>query len=157
MTAAQREYVLTPAAPSGALRHGLRTPRARKLLEERQRLRDDLVHVVVLVRRQPSAEMNVRCPLRERLVLAVHRRVLRPRDGIVRVPLRAWILVDHARFWMFLAGQVLELRAACIRVLIGIIDNRRILVDRTVDRLEPELERTVRQLAEAEIEELVDR
>src|SRR5688572_28205936 len=80
--------------------------------ESRQRLTYALVHVVVLVRRQPADEVHVRRRLRERLVTGVQRRVLGPRYRVVRVTLSARELAHDRRAVRALAGEVLELGRA---------------------------------------------
>ena len=57
---------------------------------------------------------------------------------------------------MFLPGQVLELGHARVGVVVGIIDHRHRLVERLVERLELELQRSIRQAPESIIEVRVD-
>ena len=104
-----------------------------------------------------AGQRNERCvnspPARDTYV---NGRVLRPRDGIIGISLRTRIFVNHTGARVLLAGQVLELGDACVIVFVRIIDH--------CDRLEPflvkclmlEMQRAIRQFAEAVIEELVD-
>ena len=68
--------------------YAFRAAYPRDLRVQRQRLRDDLIHVVVPIGRQPPDEVDARRPLGEFLILLVERRVLGARDRIVRVALR---------------------------------------------------------------------
>ena len=60
-----------------------------QLADKRERLRHDLIHVVVLVGAQPTDELDAGRDLGQRLVPFVERRVLGARDRIVRSP-SAW-------------------------------------------------------------------
>src|SRR5215217_1229239 len=126
-------------------------------LEDGERLGDDLIHVVVLVRREPPHEVDARHRIGELPVALVQLRVLRLRHGVVRVALGLRILVDDRRLRVLLPRQVLELGDPRVWVLVRVVDDWRRLVNRPVERLEAKLERTVGQLAVAQIEELVDR
>src|SRR3954465_2432516 len=112
-----------------------------QVVEDFQRLGDDLVHVVVLVRRQATNERDFRRFVGQELVSLVELRVLGPRDGVVRIPLCARALADDGRLGVLLPGQVLELGAARVRdVLARIVDDGSGLLDRFVVRLELEFE-----------------
>ena len=132
------------------------TVRRSDAAEERERLPHDLVHVVVLVRREAAHEVDAGRRIGERLVTLVKLPVLGARHRVVRVAFRARELVDDRRLRMLLAGQVLELGHARVGVLVRVVDDRRLLVHRRVVGLEAELERAVRQLPVPIPEELVD-
>ena len=74
----------------------------------RERLRHDLIHVVVLVGREPADEVHAFGGVGELLILAVERGVLRPRNRIVGIAFGARILVDQRGFRVLLPGDVLE-------------------------------------------------
>ena len=98
-------------------------PRCGDPSEHRQRLGDDLVHVVILVRREPPDEVHVGRRVRERLVALVELRVLGSRDRVVRVTLARGELVDDARLRVHLPGQVLELGDPRVLVLVRVVDD----------------------------------
>ena len=129
-------------------------------VEERQRLRHHLVHVVVAVGGQPAHEVDAGCGVGQRLVLLIARRVLWTRDRVVgvAVPVRFGDFIDQARLGVLLAGERLELRYPIVgRVLVGEIDHRCGQRPLLVARLVLEVEREVRQLAVAVVEELIHR
>ena len=64
--------------------------------ERRQRLTDDLVHIVIAVGGQPADERHALGRVRERLVALEQRLVLRPRDRIIRIALGRRIFVGDA-------------------------------------------------------------
>src|SRR5687768_11812064 len=59
-----------------------------QLRVQRQRLRDHLVHVVVLVGAEPAEEMHAGSGASEVLILLVQHRVRRLRNRIVRIAVR---------------------------------------------------------------------
>jgi hypothetical protein len=77
-------------------------------------------------------------------------------DWVVGVPFGTRILGHDGRLGVPLPGQILEFGDPRIRVLVRIVNNRRLLVPLGVDDFVPEVERTVRQLTVAEIEKFVD-
>src|SRR5215203_89598 len=127
-------------------------------VEDLERLRDDLIHVVVLVGREATDERDVRRRVCQQFVSLVELGVLRTRHRVVRIAIGAGPLANDCRLGVHLPGQVLELGAARVReVLARIVDDGSELMNRLVIRLELELERAVRQLSEAVVEVLVDR
>src|SRR3954466_602828 len=74
-------------------------------IEDRERLGNDLIHVVVLVRREAADELHLGCLVGERLVLLVELGVLGARNGIVGIPFRPGIFPHHGRLRMLLAGE----------------------------------------------------
>src|SRR5687768_18417830 len=82
------------------------------LAVSRQRLSNDLVHVVILVRRQPPNEMDLRRPIRQRLVLCIQLTVLFPRHRIIRIALSFWKFKHDASLRVLLTSQVFEIGRA---------------------------------------------
>ena len=96
--------------------------------------------------------------VRQRLVLLYSARVLRLRDRVVRIALRARVLVDEAGLRMLLPGEVLELGHPRVRVLVRVVDHRdRLMRTRCSASRTRNSQRAIRQLAVAVVEELVDR
>src|SRR6185503_1756007 len=126
------------------------------LAVSRQSLGHDLVHVVVLVRRQTADKVNVRSPVGTRFIARVQFRVLFTRNRIVSIALRLLKLVNDARLRVFLSGQILEFRNARVEMLVWIIQYRRRLINRDVVCFVFELERPVRQLAVAIVKVRID-
>ncbi len=92
-----------------------------------------------------------------RLVLIVDRGVLGSRHRIVRIAIILRILVDDAGLRVLLPGQVLELGHTRVGILVGVVDHRRRLIHLRAVRLVDEAQRAIGQLAEAIVEEGVDR
>ena len=65
--------------------------------EGRQRLPDDLVHIVVAVGREPADESDVVGRIGERLVALEQLLIFRPRDRIIRIALGRRIFVRDRR------------------------------------------------------------
>ena len=99
-------------------------PLAHDPLKGCQRLRDDLIHVVVLVRRKPAHEVHAMRRRRECVIALVQGRVLRSGDRVVRISLSPRILGHERRLWMLLARQMLELRNACVSVVVRVVHHR---------------------------------
>ena len=118
----------------------------------RQRLRHDLVHVVVLVGRQPADEVDAGRPLGEGLVLLVALGVLGAGDGVVGVAFGPRVLVDDGGLGVLLTGQVLELGDPGVLVVVREVDGADRLEARRVVGLEAEVERAVGQLAVGVVE-----
>ena len=77
--------------------------------ECRQRLTDDLVHVVVSVRGQPPDEPDIRRRQRQALVFLEQLLVLGLRDRVIGVAFGRRIFVGERRLGVLLAGQMLVL------------------------------------------------
>src|SRR3954451_15835579 len=120
-----------------------------ELLEDpvgcRERLGDDLIHVVVLVGRQTADEPGSRLRLCELAVALVQLGVRGTRDRVVGITLVRRVLVDDGRRGRRLAGQLLELGDARVLVVERIVDHRRRLMLLARVRLELEAERPVRE------------
>lgn len=101
--------------------------------------------------------MNVRHALRQFPVLGVNGSVRRLRNGIIRIALRARILVNYACPRVLLSGQVLEFRDAGVIEVVRIIHYRHRLKLFAIDGLVLEVERPIREPPETEIEILIDR
>src|SRR5438132_12990973 len=89
-----------------------------------QRLRHDLVHVVVLVRGQSAHEVRIGGVVGESLVGFVLLAGGGIQDGVVRVAVAFGIFVHQRCLGVFLTSQVLELGDARVGVVIRVIDNR---------------------------------
>ena len=63
-----------------------------------QRLRHNLIHVVVLICRETPDKMHIRRRLRKRFILLVENRILRTRHRIIRVAFGPWELVYDCGF-----------------------------------------------------------
>lgn len=102
----------------------LRPPnRVRQATISRQRLTDDLIHVVVAVSGQSSDKADVRSGHRQRLVTLIQRLILVARHGIVEIALGGWIFVGKAGARVNLAGEMLVLGDAGIGSgLAGMVD-----------------------------------
>src|SRR5829696_9664880 len=110
-------------------------------VENLERLGDDLIHVVVLVGREPTDECDVRRRIRQELVSLVELRILGTGHRVVRISLGAGALTNDGRLRVHLPGQVLELGATRVReVLARIVDDGSQLMNRVVVRLELEFE-----------------
>ena len=126
--------------------------------ERRQRLADDLVHVVIAIGREPADEGHAIGRVCKRFVTLEQRLILRPRDRVIGIALGRWIFVGDGCPWRLLPGQMLILadpRVGHIRR--RIIDRSDRLKMLLIDRLVIEIQAAVRQLAEAEIEIFIDR
>src|SRR4051812_26132155 len=105
-------------------RDTLRPTYAGNFREHGERLRDDLIHVVVLVGPEAADEVDAGRRRGEFLILLIQRRVLGAWNRIVRIPLALRILIDARRFRMYLPGEVLELGDPRVEVLVRIVHDR---------------------------------
>src|SRR3954447_19448982 len=119
-------------------------------------LGDDLVHVVVAVSTEPSQERDARGLLGELLVLPVESPVLGSWHRVVRVAGVPRELVHDTGLGVSLTGEVPKFGDAGVGVVVGIVDDGCGLEPLGVMRLEPKLERSVRERPVAEVEELID-
>src|SRR3954465_1399250 len=69
---------------------------SRQLFVKGQCLPDDLVHVVITIGRESPDETDVRPAQSELPIFRIDRRVLGPRNWVIRVSVRARIFADHA-------------------------------------------------------------
>ena len=83
----------------------------------------------------------------ECLVLRIELRIFLTRNRIVRISLRLGKLVYDARLRMLLSREIFELRDTRVELLVRIIYDRGVLVNRLIMCLMFEFERPVRQLA----------
>src|SRR6185369_12967578 len=126
--------------------------------EGRQRLTDDLVHVVVAVGCKAPDERHARRRIRQLLIFLVERLILLARHRVIGIALRTRIFIGDRRLRMLLPGQMLIFGNPGVRhVGRRIVHHGDGLVPFLVKRLMIELEAAVGQLAEAEIEIFVDR
>src|SRR5687767_669372 len=91
--------------------------------ENREGLGDDLVHVVIAIRRQTPDEMHARCLVRQGLIPLIELSILRFRNWVIRVTFCHGVFVDDARLRMLLAGEMLELGHARVGVVVWIVDD----------------------------------
>src|SRR5207249_3929988 len=105
------------------------------------------VHVVILVGRQPPYEMYVGPGIRKCFILGIKIAVFFARNWVVGIALGARILVNDARFVMFLPCEVFKFGNPRIGLLIRIIDHRRLLKLTLMMRFMFEFERAVRKFA----------
>src|SRR5512138_3805561 len=89
-----------------------------------KRLRNDLIHVVVLVGRQTTDKMYFGSFLSQPSVLLIQLCVLFLRYGIVRIAFSLRKLKHNARLRVFLTSEILELSNTGVELLVRIVDNR---------------------------------
>ena len=119
---------------------------------------DDLVHVVVAIRGEPPDEGDTALLARQGLIALEQRLVLLARDRIVGIALGLRVFAGDAGARVLFAGQVLVLGDPGVgHRLVGIVHHGHRLEPFLVQRLVLEPQRTVRQLAVAVAEVLVDR
>src|SRR5947209_12149670 len=104
--------------------------------ERRQRLADDLVHVVITVCGEPPDEGDIAGRIRQLFVLLEQLLIFRPRDRIIGITFGRRILIGDRRHRRLLPGQVLVLADTRERhVFGGIVDDRNFLELLLIERL----------------------
>ena len=121
---------------------------------ERERLRHYLVHVVVLVGREPAHEVNTGI-IGKFPVLVVNLGVFGAGYWIIGIPFSLRVLIDDAGFGMLLAGEMFEFSNSREGRIIRVIHDGYRLMLRLVEGLVFKFEAAIREFAELEIEKLI--